>query len=128
MVALLAALAALLAPLGVGSAAGVAAPGRSAVAGAEQTGPAGAAYGVRHKAAREMREGVAARGQRSQALIGQRTDTSPPLAPTALGVLLLAVLVAAAGWWSRGHHAVRAPVDRTVGRRPGRGPPALRCA
>ena len=130
LVALLAAVAALLAPLGAGPAAGVAASARSAVAGAAHATPAGASYGIRHKAARETRDGVVGRAhrERSHVQTGQPSRSSTTVATAVAGVLLLGLLVAAAGWWSRRNDSGQFVVDRTVARSRGRGPPALRCA
>ena len=152
LVALLAALAALLAPLGATAAGSVVVAARQAVAGhgtgtgtAQTTGqsPLG-----RLAAGRELRDTAVRRAQHEAdtvldgALVGIGSD-SPGIYLGSAGqrlagqggvgqgpaaVLGVALLLVAAAWWVRRSAVDRAPSGRTAGIRRGRGPPAPACA
>ena len=132
LVALLAALAALLAPLGATAAGSVAVAGRQAAPGAAQA--TGLAPAGRVTPGRELRDTEARRvlpgGAEVAAVVtaasGQAGQGGPAHVPAdAAAVVLLAVAV---GWWVRRSQVDRALVGRTSGSRCGRGPPALACA
>lgn len=128
LVALLAALAALLAPLGAGPAVAAGHAARSTVAG---SGHASATPAPRALAVRELREGAARRWQQDGTpaqLDGARPATGPSQAGGVVGVLVVAALVVAAAWRLRRTGADPALAGRTTGIRCGRGPPALACA
>ena len=132
LVALLAALAALLAPLGATAAGSVAVVVRQSVAGATQT--TGQAPVGRVTGGRELRDTVVRRVPQGDAEVGglgtagsERAGQGGP-GHVPAGALAMVLLSVAAGWWVRRVVPVRVALGRTPGSRCGRGPPALRCA
>src|SRR5688572_30453567 len=132
LVALLAALAALLTPLGATVAGSVAVAARQAVTGATQTtsqAPPG-----RVTAGRELRDTAVRRGQdggsETESAVTAGSERAGDLGPghAPVGALAAAVLLVAVAWWVRRDHADTALVGRTTGIRSGRGPPAPACA
>ena len=140
LVALLAALAALLAPVGATAAGSVAAAVRQAVVG----GSAGAVHATsqppagRVTAGREWRDTAARRAQHGTEVAGDEVDGSfstgsglagqSSVGHAPAGLLVGLVLLVAAGWWVRRGSGGTVPSGRTTGIRCGRGPPALACA
>jgi hypothetical protein len=155
LVALLAALAALLAPAGATAAGPVAVAARQSAVG----GAAGAAHTTsqppvgRVTAGRELRDTAARRAQYGSgadvstdagagadagaeaevevgstvASGGHRVSHHGP-APASAGALVAVALLLTVAWWVRRSRVDTALVGRTTGIRSGRGPPALACA
>jgi hypothetical protein len=123
VVALLAALAALLAPLG-------AAPAGSVAGATQTTSPTSHVPPGRVTAGRELRDVSVRRSQHGSGAELSRTAWTGSERAGAGPVAALAVvaLLVAAAWWVRRDAVGRALVGRTSGIRCGRGPPVLASA